>query len=357
MLNAERFVEDQRIARYTVKGYKSQDCSVWDRLTKGDKPSYALCVENEHEYFVVQSPILSQGRILGYDRLAFDISGQLRALCTETVRSSLMRSAEFEAVIAGASILRNDDARALFRKDGIYYQAFHMQDNAHFVTKQSEIFLMEAVMRLSRRVLLAGVSVLLLFTVAVYFFVVRHAKYELVNLEDSRRSLKEAVEEANLNPLTSAGTRRFGESFLISAFENFKKGAPSPAVLLFDIDTLKNINDVHGHSTGDQVIRAIAEAVQKSVRSGDMLLRWGGDEFVGVFDGLPNEMALEFAKKLLHTVSDLAVETDREVIRPTVSLGISYFKEDDTYFMDAINRADRAMYQSKSEGRNRANKL
>lgn len=354
LLNAEHFVDDNMIARYTVEGYESQTCTAWDSLAKDAEASSTLCLTDGSTYFAVRSPILSQGQLIGYDLLTFDLSGQIHALCTETVRSELVSHDEFEALISGASMLRSSETRCLFQKDGAYCQAFQIQGSSYFITRQSGDVLLEAVHRLSRQVLFTGVGVLLIFTWAVYFFVIRHAKHEL---EDGCSSLKHAVSVANTDPLTKAGSRRLGEELLFGSFGSFQKGEPSPAVMLFDIDSLKQINDLHGHSAGDVIIRSVAEAVQGNIRGGDMLMRWGGDEFIGIFHGLRQENAVPFAQKLLDTVSSLRVDTDTGTINPTISMGISYFRREDRGFIDAVNRADRAMYRAKSEGKNRVREL
>lgn len=356
LIKAERFVDDTIIAAFLSAEYKEHSCTTDERLIESSEVSSAFCLTDDHSYFAMLSPILSEGRVVGYDKLVFDLSNQVQMLSTDTVKPDLIYQEEFEDLSSSAVKLQSDALSSLFYREGCYCLAYRMQDSAYFISKQDEASLLEPVYRLSRQTLLIAIGVIFVFTLAIYLMVIRYAKGELVYLEDSRRSLKEAVAEANLDPLTKAGTRRFGEDFLISAFESYRKGEPSPAILLFDIDSLKNINDAYGHSVGDLVIRSIAEAVQMNVRTGDMLLRWGGDEFVGIFGGLRKENALEFAQKLLNTVSELTVETDTGTIRPTISIGISYFTEDDRGYIEAVNRADRAMYQSKTEGRNRANK-
>ncbi len=354
LLKAERFVDDDLIARYAVNSYDNQPCTVWDRLKANNETSSALCLTDDYKYFVIRSPILSQEQVIGYDQLTFDLGAQIDTLCTKTIKSELLYHDKFEDLILGANMLQNNNVSSFFYRDGIYYQAFHLQDDAHFITSQSEIFLLDPVNRFSKRILLAGIGVPLAFSLAVYFFIIRHAKDEV---EDSRCTAREAMLEAITDPLTKAGSRRLGEELLSASFERFQKGETSPAILLFDIDFLKEVNDMHGHSTGDKVIRYIAEAVHKSIRSEDILLRWGGDEFVGIFDGLGKQNALSFAQKLLNAVSSLAIETETKTIRPAISIGISYFEKEDRTFIDAVNRADRAMYQSKTEGRNKAHKL
>lgn len=352
LLKAERFVDEDLIARYTSEIY-DEHCTVLDQLKVSGEES-ALCLTDNYEYFVVRSSILSQGRVIGYDLLFFNLSGQIHSLCTETIKSELLYQDKFEDLISGANILQKNDISSLIYKDGIYYHEFYLQGGVHFIISQNEVSLLEPVYRLSKQMLLAGIGVLLLFALGVYFFIVRHARNEM---EDNCTSLSDAISEVNTDSLTKTGSRRFGEEFLSVSFERFKMGEQSPAILLFDIDSFKMINDLHGHSVGDLVIRSVAETVQKSIRAGDVLLRWGGDEFIGVFSGLNKEDAIAFAKKLLYAVSNLNIDTDTDIIRPTISIGISYFLAEDHSFIDATNRADSAMYQSKSEGRNRVHKL
>ena len=351
LIRAERFVDGTIIASYISEEYKEHSCTTDDRLVKNNEISTALCLVEDHSYFVVLSPLLSEGQVLGYDKLIFDLSGQIHTLHTDTIKTELVAQDEFASLISGATLVRRSDTSSFFHKEGSYYQAFHMQDNTHFVSKQSEASLLDPVRRLSWQTLLVGIGILLSFTAAVYFLVIQYAKDEL---KDSHCTAMDAMSEANTDPLTKAGSRRFGEEFLSTAFEVFQKGETSPAVLLFDIDSFKQVNDTYGHSVGDLIIRSVAEAVQMSVRSGDVLLRWGGDEFIGIFAGLSKENAMPFAQKLLNAVSGLRIEVGSDAIKPTISIGISFFHEEDRSFIDAINRADRALHQSKTEGRNRA---
>jgi len=350
LIRAERFVDGTIIASYISEAYKEHSCTTDERLIKSSTISTALCLVEDHSYFVILSPLLFEGRVIAYDKLIFDLSDQIHALHTDTIKTELVVKDEFAALISGATIVRRSDTTSLFYKEYYYYQAFQMQDSTYFVSKQSEASLLDPVRRLSRHTLLVGIGILLSFAAAVYFLVIQYAKDEL---EDSRSTAMDAVSEANTDPLTKAGSRRFGEEFLSTAFEAFQKGEPSPVILLFDIDTLKQVNDIYGHSVGDLLIRAVAKSVQMSIRRQDVLLRWGGDEFIVVLAGLSKENAISFAQKLLNNVSDLRIETGSGTIKTTISIGLSYFHADDRNFIDAIDRADRALYKSKARGRNR----
>ncbi len=356
LIKAERFVDNIKISGYTSSNYKEHSCTTEERLVKGNETSYALCLTESHSYFVIISPMLLERRVIGYDKLVFDLSNQIRMLCTREICSRLVYQDELDVIVADAEFVQSGNNFSMFYKDSLYYISFSLKDGAYFLTTQSADTLLSPIHRLSKQTLSVAIGILLAFSAAIYVFIIRSATNELLHLEDSRRSLTQAVTEANIDPLTEVSGRRFGEKFLAAAFDSYQDGEPSPGIVLFDVDSLKQVNDTYGHATGDQVIRAIAKEVQRNIRSGDLLIRWGGDEFIGVFSGLKEKNALPFAQKLLTAVSSLAIESADGVIRPTISIGISCFREEDRDFLEAINRADRAMYESKAKGRNQAHK-
>lgn len=122
---------------------------------------------------------------------------------------------------------------------------------------------------------------------------------------------------------------------------------------MFDIDRFKSINDTYGRDVGDQILIRIVERITSVIRADDQLIRWGGDEFAGVFSGVREETALAFGEKLAGGVSDLQVLMDGMAVPTSVSVGIAYFQEDDTSFNQALVRADQAMYRAKAESKHR----
>jgi len=125
---------------------------------------------------------------------------------------------------------------------------------------------------------------------------------------------------------------------------------------MFDIDDFKKINDMYGHDQGDAVLRQLSDALSHQIRSSDHLCRWGGDEFLLVCPSMPESDTAAFAAKLLNQVSGLEIPTLNKMgsIKITISIGLVRFIRTDLGFMDAIKRADRAMYRSKEAGKNRA---
>ncbi len=166
----------------------------------------------------------------------------------------------------------------------------------------------------------------------------------------STRSLQK---EVNLDTLTKAYSRRFGEKTLASYFMEYKLAGHNAAIMMFDLDGFKYINDYYGHKVGDLVLIEVVAKINSMIRSSDYLLRWGGDEFVGIFPGLRGDIMSTYGEKILNELSTIQIPVGDEVVTVTVSIGFSDFKEGDVDYNDVLKRADDAMYYSKEHGKNR----
>lgn len=158
--------------------------------------------------------------------------------------------------------------------------------------------------------------------------------------------------EINIDQLTNARSRRFGTKELESQFIRYLENGESPAIMLFDIDFFKQINDKYGHDKGDEVLKKVVDAVFQATRSSDIIIRWGGDEFVGIFPGLKRDNCSFVGEKILSYITSQGIKNDDELITVTLSIGISYFEKTDLEYMDVIKRADAALYEAKTSGRN-----
>lgn len=190
---------------------------------------------------------------------------------------------------------------------------------------------------------------LILFTIICFFILyIIEKKY----LKHSKSILEYQI---NKDELTGTISRRGGVLELTKAFSYFKFKKNDVGVMMFDIDKFKTINDTFGHSTGDIVLKEVSKAVAYSIREVDMLIRWGGDEFIVLFYGLKKENALFIGEKIASTIYNLNIPELNGEFNPSISIGFSYFKDNDTSYKDVIERADNALYKSKTNGRNQAN--
>jgi diguanylate cyclase (GGDEF)-like protein len=170
-------------------------------------------------------------------------------------------------------------------------------------------------------------------------------------------STKSLEKEINLDTLTNAASRRCGERNLNAFFKQYKLTGEKPVIMMFDIDNFKHINDCYGHSAGDIVLKEIVKTIYHIIRSSDQLIRWGGDEFVGILPGLREDYIVEFGEKLLDEISSIQIPLENGTIGVTISVGFSYFMETDNNCKDVLKRADEALYKSKEQGKNRINIL
>ena len=122
------------------------------------------------------------------------------------------------------------------------------------------------------------------------------------------------------------------------------------ALLFFDIDRFKEINDTYGHDKGDEVIRMLVDTARRNVRRGDVFCRFGGDEFLLFLREADEEAAVKVAEKLRHQIE--ATEID-EIGKVSVSIGVALPKEEREPIERLIARADRGLYRAKAKGRNR----
>jgi len=167
-----------------------------------------------------------------------------------------------------------------------------------------------------------------------------------------RREL-EAIQrwEAEHDPLTGLLNRRGFERRLDEAFADFQKTSTPSALLLFDLDHFKPINDEGGHALGDEMLRRIAQVVAWEVRRSDHVARQGGDEFGVLLPSCTLSQARKIAEALRNSVGEISVVHEGKEYSVTLSIGITTFHEDDSGTDDAVARADAGSYAAKDKGR------
>jgi diguanylate cyclase (GGDEF)-like protein len=131
--------------------------------------------------------------------------------------------------------------------------------------------------------------------------------------------------------------------------------AHSPlAVLLLDVDNFKQVNDRHGHAAGDLVLKAVAQVCTQTLRPGDVLARWGGEEFVALLPGTSPEGALRAAERVCAALAGRSVSTGLARLHVTASIGVSDANDAGYDLYSLVGLADQAMYGAKKAGKNRA---
>ncbi|WP_426103388.1 diguanylate cyclase [Massilia sp. TSP1-1-2] len=214
--------------------------------------------------------------------------------------------------------------------------------------------------RLQQRVwwLLAVVFALAAGIVGILYRKVRHANAQLKvkNLELKQQSSRD--------PLTGLYNRRHFQEFMRTHLQVEKRGAGTSgeeivgALFLLDVDHFKHVNDTFGHAAGDAVLKMISDSMRDILRETDMIVRWGGEEFLAFLPAIPRSGVEEIARRLLVGISSTVIEYQDTKIAVDVSIGFAPFPlVPGTHALPwerAVNLVDMALYLAKAHGRNRA---
>jgi diguanylate cyclase (GGDEF)-like protein len=162
------------------------------------------------------------------------------------------------------------------------------------------------------------------------------------------RWTEEQASEARIDSLTGLANRRALEEILAAEISRAQRFAHQLAVVLLDLDRFKEINDSFGHAAGDVMLRAVSRLLTSLARQGDTVARWGGEEFVVVLPETDLAGAQRFAERLRRTIEAHSVGE----MQTSASCGVATMLPEDTV-EDLLGAADQALYQAKTNGRNR----
>jgi diguanylate cyclase (GGDEF)-like protein len=165
---------------------------------------------------------------------------------------------------------------------------------------------------------------------------------------------KQLRDAAMYDALTHVYSRRYFVDRLEAELQFATRHEAPLALILLDLDHLKDVNDSFGHAAGDRVLAEMAAAVQTHVRAEDLFGRIGGDEFGVLCRGTPLAVAASFAERVRVLVNMLEIDVGPQTVKMTVSVGVSAYPELTCESPnELVNAADRALYVAKARGRNR----
>ncbi|MCP4486986.1 MAG: diguanylate cyclase [Gammaproteobacteria bacterium] len=177
------------------------------------------------------------------------------------------------------------------------------------------------------------------------------------NLQKAQFQVKQQNKELNFlatrDPLTSCLNRRaFSEKFDVM-FHDANATEQELACVMVDIDHFKAVNDNHGHATGDDVIKMLAEILKSNTRSEDLVARYGGEEFCLVLPGMSDAVAIKTSERIRLKIKNESIKRYQNGPHITASLGIASLNDKPASPDDLNNLADEALYVAKETGRNR----
>ena len=170
--------------------------------------------------------------------------------------------------------------------------------------------------------------------------------------DENARLVKELQNLSLQDPLTGLSNRRAFDQALVHEKARARRQGQTLAVVMLDIDHFKKVNDTYGHLGGDAVLKHFASVVSGVLRRGDVLFRFGGEEFVALLPETTPTGALEAAARVLAAVAESPTQYEDATVRITSSAGVAFTNgKDDS--RDVVAEADAALYEAKRGGRNR----
>ncbi|MBI39987.1 MAG: hypothetical protein CMF59_10330 [Leptospiraceae bacterium] len=195
-----------------------------------------------------------------------------------------------------------------------------------------------------------GTAYLITLAMSGHFQRLQRKHYQLVlDLQDANGRLEHL---ASTDALTGIMNRRSFVDALEREYRRCMRHREDLALVLFDLDYFKEINDTHGHPAGDAVLRSMAQAVLEQIRKEDYFARLGGEEFALLLPETDPPHANQFSERIRQTIENLRVAFQNTQIKVTASFGVTYLNAKDQDEDSIFIRADRALYEAKKKGRN-----
>jgi len=186
----------------------------------------------------------------------------------------------------------------------------------------------------------------------------RLRKHDLALRFHLEQAQRELIDLANRDHLTGAWNRRHIERDFDRVVSHQHAMGEESWFALFDIDRFKAINDTWGHGAGDAVLIKIAASLREILRETDMIVRWGGEEFLAFLPAIPRSGLDEVARRLLTGIAETRIEYGGETLSAQVSIGFAPYPlapaGQPLPWERAVNLVDMALYMAKGHGRNRA---
>ncbi|MGO1247563.1 MAG: sensor domain-containing diguanylate cyclase [Oceanisphaera sp.] len=184
-----------------------------------------------------------------------------------------------------------------------------------------------------------------------HFAVARTSVFDITDRIELEKKLETL---ANIDALTNISNRRHFYERASLEFKRAVRYQHPLAILMFDIDYFKRVNDTYGHDGGDVVLKRLASTVDHSLRDLDVFARFGGEEFIALLPELSPEQAALVAERVRQEIADLQIELPSgETMSVTISIGVAMLDACDQGLDALIKKADLALYQAKEQGRNR----
>lgn len=170
---------------------------------------------------------------------------------------------------------------------------------------------------------------------------------------EAKRLMESLRESALRDAMTGLYNRRFLEEYVETLMSGVERSGGVFSILMLDFDYFKQVNDNYGHEAGDKVLKALAETLTRNVRGSDLVVRYGGEEFLVILLDTDAEHGVKVAEKIRAEVAATKVTLPTVVLQKTISIGVAQYPADAGTFWQVVKFADVALYEAKHTGRNR----
>ena len=169
---------------------------------------------------------------------------------------------------------------------------------------------------------------------------------------EAKRLMEHLRENALRDAMTGMYNRRFLEEYIGTLVAGSQRRKSVFSVLMLDLDFFKQVNDTHGHEVGDKVLKVLSELLLRNVRTSDIAVRYGGEEFLLVLVDTGADAAMKVAEKIRLEVEATKIPLPGGILQKTISIGVAEYPKDSDTFWQVVKFADVAMYAAKNGGRN-----
>ncbi|MCB5160434.1 diguanylate cyclase [Marinomonas algarum] len=179
------------------------------------------------------------------------------------------------------------------------------------------------------------------------------ARASLFDITDRIRLEKKLETLANVDSLTGISNRRYFYEQATVEFQHATSDQKELAIMMFDVDHFKHVNDHYGHDVGDLVLKRLAQEIRHCLTDKDLFARFGGEEFIVLLTEQAEQEVMRVAESIRARVEGLNIETPSDNVQITVSLGVATLTPQDKKLDALIKKSDVALYDAKKQGRNR----
>jgi diguanylate cyclase (GGDEF)-like protein len=177
---------------------------------------------------------------------------------------------------------------------------------------------------------------------------------EVSSVIEAKYTLEILHKQTIKDPLTGLYNRRYLNEILPTIIASAKRRGEKVGFLMIDMDFFKKVNDTYGHEAGDLTLQTLSQIIQNSIRTSDIAIRYGGEEFLIILQNIKSiDDALQVAEKIRQRVEQTPIKLNNATIKKTVSIGVSVFPIHCHQAWECVKNADLALYKAKNDGRNR----